>query len=145
MFIAMNVRPADKAELWSGSYSKPFDVMQRGIKDNPERSFTGWVDGKPICMWGVTQPSLIGNVGHPWMVGTRWLDEYAKTFLRRTGKQVMELMNGYDMLINYVDQRNVRAVEWLRWLGFTIEQPEPYGVHALPFHRFHKTGEEANV
>ena len=40
------------------------------------------------------------------------------------------------MLLNFVDNRNIKAQNWLRWLGFTLEEPEPHGVAGLPFRRF---------
>jgi len=43
---------------------------------------------------------------------------------------------GYSHLENWVDARNTKAINWLRWLGFTVHDPVPFGVAGLPFHRF---------
>jgi hypothetical protein len=37
---------------------------------------------------------------------------------------------------NWVDARNLDAIQWLRWCGFQIEAPRPYGKHGLDFCRF---------
>lgn len=133
--IAKMVRPEDKAELWAACLQTP-DAVMRGALERGH-ALTGLVDGEPVCMWGVVPQSLLINWGAPWMVGTTALERHALMFLRRCRKQVLELFAGYDMLLNYVDARNARAIQWLKWLGFTVEKtPEKYGFLNLPFHKF---------
>lgn len=136
--IARHVRPADVAEIAAQTLQHPYYSMVRGLEADAVRTMTGLIDGVPVCMWGVAPAGLILKVGHPWMVATTHLDDdlNAKIFLRRCRKPVMALMAGYDTLVNYVDARNTRAIEWLRWCGFTIHDPEPYGLTRLPFHKF---------
>lgn len=130
------VRPADADELWASSMMTPDRVMKRalGISDF---ALTGFVNDLPVCMWGVVTSSIIGNIGTPWMVATKHLDRYAIPFLRFSKPQVMSLLDDYDMLRNYVDTRNTRAIQWLKWLGFKVEEKtEPYGMFKMPFHKF---------
>lgn len=133
--IAPYVRPDDVRELWAIACLTAEDALVRsfGISDV---SWTGLIDGKPVCMLGATVGSLLSNIGRPWMIGTEMLDRHQMAFLRRCRPKVQEMLSQYGRLENYVDERNVRAVNWLRWLGFTIEAPEPYGAFRLPFHRF---------
>lgn len=130
------VRPEDRDELWASCMRTPEETMKSAIEYS-EIAQTGCIDGIPVMMWGVVRESLICDVGVPWMVGTTLLDRHAVTFLRRCKRPVLELFKDYDMLTNYVDVRNVRAIAWLRWLGFKIaDEPEPYGLMRLPFLRF---------
>lgn len=135
-FIALHVRQADFDELVEGSMLTPYQTMMRGIEQAPETAMTGTINHKPVVMFGVVDGGTLGNVGVPWMVGTKWLDQKANTFLRRSRTHLMEMFSEYDMLLNYVDARNVRAIQWLQWLGFTIEPPEPMGMRGLMFHKF---------
>jgi len=135
-YIAERVREHDFNELVVQTLEHPYYTMLRGMAANPEKAMTGMIDGNPVCMWGVTSAGMILNVGIPWMVGTNHLDENAGTFLRRCRKPVMALLDGYDMLVNYVDARNVRAIGWLKFCGFKVNDPEPYGFTGLPFHKF---------
>jgi hypothetical protein len=136
--IAENVRPADKAELWATAHSTPAQVMAMGMKYS-EWSMTGLADGVPVCMFGVYRDSFLIDVGTPWMVGSRLLDRHAKTFIQHCRPALLEMQRGYDRLENYVDARNVRSINWLRRMGFTVEeQAEPYGFDKLPFHKFWK-------
>lgn len=139
-YIGHFVRPADLQEHRAASGRHPYFAMQRGLEEGSV-AMTGTIDGTPVCMWGVRRESLLNNIGIPWMVGTVALDSNAMLFLRRCRKPVLELLGGYDMLVNYVDERNTRAIEWLRFCGFEIGEPEPYGVAGLPFHKFWMKGD----
>lgn len=135
-YIAANVREMDAQEIWASSRQKPFHAMQSGIKYS-DQAMTGLVDGIPVLMWGVVFESLVGNIGTPWMIATKHLDQHAVSFLRRCRKPVLDMMKKYDTLINHVDARNICAIRWLGWLGFIVEeQPKPYGVDDVPFHKF---------
>lgn len=143
--IARHVRPDDLAEIAAQTFQHPYYSMLRGLKENPDKTMTGLIDGVPVCMWGVVPGGFLFKVGIPWMIGTVHLDTHAHTFLRRCRKPVMELFAGYDTLFNYVDARNTRAIEWLRWCGFTVHEAEPYGLNRLPFHKFTMHRGEKNV
>ena len=133
--IASHIRPADADELWSAAYATPTEAMTSGLRDS-EESYTGLIDDVPVCMWGVSLESLIGNVGMPWMVATTMADEHAMTFLRQCRKDVTGVLSKYKKLFNHVDARNTKAIAWLKWLGFAVEEPAPYGMMSMPFHRF---------
>jgi len=55
-------------------------------------------------------------------------------------KWVRRQSEKFSLLYNYVDARNVKSIKWLRWLGFQLDEPAPYGVRGLPFHRFELRG-----
>lgn len=133
--IAANVRLEDKNELWASGLITPLKAMEMGMSYG-DKTITGIYDGVPVCMWGVLSESLLFNRGTPWMVASKAVEKIASRFLREAKPALLEMLSGYDMLQNYVDERNTRAREWLRWMGFKIEKPEPYGALNLPFHRF---------
>lgn len=133
--IAAHVREADREELWAASCSTPDKVMERALAVS-NQAWTGLLDGVPVCMFGVAPVSALSDVGRPWMVGTDHLDAHAPVFLRRCRGVVKAMLQQFPTLENYVDQRNARAVEWLRWLGFTFGTPEPMGPYRMPFIKF---------
>ena len=133
--IAENARKADEVELWAAACKSPADVMNQAL-DKSVLAWTGFIDGNPVCMFGVTPGAPLSGCGIPWMVGTRHLDRYAVLFLRRCRPVVEEMLSHFDLLHNYVDSRNVRAVRWLKWLGFEMSEPKPYGPFGVPFHAF---------
>lgn len=133
--VACYVREADVEELSAAAGITPLEAMLIGRKWSVE-CWCGMADGEPICIFGVSSASPLSRSGHPWMVGTEHLDRLAFGFLRRSRNVVHDMLSRYDELYNYVDARNTRAIRWLRWLGFTIMDTEPYGLCGLPFHRF---------
>ena len=134
--IAAQVREADRAELWAAACQTPEQTMTLGLRIS-EMSWTGLMDGIPVCMFGVVLASVLGNIGRPWMVGTHHLDEHPTVFLRRCKGCVKIMMDRFNQLENYVDVRNEQALRWLTWLGFSFQLPaEKMGPFNMPFVRF---------
>ena len=136
--IAANVREADREELRAAWCMTPLDSMFHGLAHSA-KAWTGLIDGEPVCMFGCVPGSILGNVGRPWMVGTRLLDDHALVFLRRCKRSgcLGEMRERFDVLSNFVDVRNTRAIEWLIWLGFEVWiDPVMIGPYKMPFLRF---------
>ena len=96
----------------------------------------GMADGEPICIFGVSSASPLSRSGIPVDGRHRTPGPAGFRVLRRSRNVVHDMLSRYDELYNYVDARNTQAIRWLRWLGFTIMDTEPYGLCGLPFHRF---------
>lgn len=135
--IVADVRPEDRAELWSGARSTPADAMRYGMRFSG--AWTGMVDGMPVCMFGVTPYSLLLAEGIPWMVTTREMSRLSvqKHLLRESRLVAVGLRRRWNLLFNVVDDRNESAKRWLRWLGFTLAPAAPYGPDSLPFSLFY--------
>lgn len=129
------IRQADIDELWAANRVSPDYALRRGIACST-LSWTGTVDGRPVCIFGVAPASLLGSVGVPWMIGTQEIDSHAKAFLRRNKAYVEHMAELYNYLVNFVDARNTRAIGWLKWLGFTVHEAKAHGPDGLPFHLF---------
>lgn len=130
------VRQADVNEFLATNGWGPRRVLETGLRTSTF-CCAGLVNGEVVTIFGVAPASMIGGSGIPWLVGTDALEKYQRTFLRRCGKVVNAMLTVYPYLENYIDARNHVARAWLNWLGFTIEEPKPYGIQRLPFHRFH--------
>lgn len=74
--------------------------------------------------------------GIPWLLGTPEIPDHARAFLRASKLWVRQQIKQYDTLENWVDVRHTRAVQWLQWLGFSLDAPRPFGVEKMPFHHF---------
>jgi len=133
--IAAHVRDADRDEFWALSMMTPEEVLNQSFGLS-HLAWTGLIDEVPVCMFGVVRASLLGNVGRPWMVGTDLLDKHQVVFLRRCRASLETMKMCFSKLENYIDARNVKAIQWLRWLGFSFNEPEPMGPLNLPFIRF---------
>lgn len=134
MFIASHARQADIDELWAAAHASPLSSMLRGMHNS--EAVTCLFDGIPVCMYGVAAQSLLLGVGVPWMVGTDAIDRHAMSFLRGSRAAVHGMLSKWSHLHNFVDARNVKAIRWLKFLGFKIHPAVPHGEQGLPFHYF---------
>ena len=133
--IVPRIRQADVDELWAIAMSTPADCLRQGLNLSP-KSWVGLADDTPLCIFGVTPIAMLGAVGAPWMVGTDDIDQHARGFVKACRGAVQQIFAPYDHLMNFVDARNLRAIRWLKWLGFEIFPAEPMGHEHRLFHRF---------
>ncbi|WP_059244410.1 hypothetical protein [Escherichia albertii] len=130
------VRQADILEFLAVTGQTPEQVLELGLRVSTF-ACAGLINGHVVTIFGVAPASMIGGCGLPWLVSTDALEQYPRTFLRQCRPVVDVFLSVYPRLENYVDTRNHVAIAWLRWLGFRLEEPAPYGMLGLPFHRFH--------
>jgi hypothetical protein len=135
-----HVRLADRNEVMASS-GQPVDELLGKCVAMSEMVWAGLVHDRVACIFGVVGASLLSETGHPWLIGTDLIEQHAKPFLRRNKKMVGVMLDRYPLLENYVDARNATAIQWLRWLGFTFSDAQPYGAYRMPFHKFEMRSE----
>jgi hypothetical protein len=135
-YVASNMARADIEEvaaLGMGPY--------RALRDSFDRSavsWTGMVDEMPVCVFGVCPVDILAGIGSPWLLGTEKIKKHAKTFLKLNREYVPKMLEMFPTLMNIVYARHVRAIAWLKWLGFRFDpEPIPVGVWGEDFYRFH--------
>lgn len=137
LWVGAHAREADRAECWAADRSSVTASLQRALP-NSAKAWTGLVHGVPACVFGVAPASLLTGVGVPWMLGTDRLEQ-AERPLVRLSRPTLDVMHAlFPRLVNFVDNRNERAMRWLAWLGFTLSDPVPMGPDGLPFRRFER-------
>ena len=133
--LAQSMRFEDEAECWAAQHLEPYDAIKMSLMytNYPK---TGLVDGRVMAIWGVGKVTQLSEKGIPWMLTSKLVDEHSRTFLRLSRTLLNEIKQEADVFDNVVDARNTRSISWLKWLGFTIHDPTPYGPDNMPFHRF---------
>jgi hypothetical protein len=135
--LANHMAKADVEEVAAAVGMGPY----RALEDSLNRSavaWTGMVDGRPVCMFGVSPIDILGGVGSPWLLGTDEIKKHAKTFLKLNKLYVPKMLELFPILTNYVDARHETAIRWLKWLGFKFEpKPVEYGMWGMDFYRFY--------
>lgn len=133
LYLSQHARNEDKEEsfLLSGK-----DMMQ--VFNEAERLYlNSWVwevDGKLVCMYGVT-PYGDGE-GVIWFIATDEFDKHKNVFGRGCKEVYNKMIEGYDYLFNYVQESHKKAIRWLEWLGAEILKPEPIGINGEMFCKF---------
>lgn len=97
-------------------------------------------NGQAFAILGTGASNLFSNRGMPWLLGTDEIRKHQTWFLKETRRQVQAMLRRHIFLENWVDARNITSIKWLEWLGFRLDDPEPYGVAQLPFRRFEMRG-----
>lgn len=133
--VAQYMRQADIDEL-AACGTNPEAALLYGFYNSGE-CYAGLIDSEPICIFGITLENEGGNA-IPWLLGTDAIDRNRKVFMRESQLLFSEFCARYRYMRNWVDVRNVKSIAWLKWLGFQVGAPEPYGPYGLPFCPFWK-------
>jgi hypothetical protein len=132
-YLARHMRQADIDEAIAFSGEPPHQAIVSSL-ELASHSWMALRDGRPAAVFGCTP--VADGVGMPWFLGTDAASGDPASMTRFGRAVIADMLKTYRHLINFVDARNVKAVRWLRFMGFTIGDPEPQGVLGLPFHRF---------
>jgi hypothetical protein len=135
--IAMNLRKPDFDEVYAVTGANPY----LAVLDDWFTSIRRWIilnkNNKAVAVLGVRPIAIFSNIGIPWLLGTSGLEKMKLFFVKNSKLIIEEMKKGYKILFNYVDARYLKAVRWLEWCGFTIEEAVPFGTLGYKFHRFY--------
>lgn len=131
--ILPDIRQADRDEIEGALHIPMRQALADALADHCKASKIV-VDGAVVAVFGDSTHST--EIGVPWLISTRHVERFPRAFLQVCKPEVAEMLTRHPLLLNYVDARNQAAIRWLRWLGFTFCEPEPYGPDGHPFHCF---------
>ncbi len=133
--LSHTMRSADVRECWAANHYAPYDALKHSLY-HTTRPKTGLHNDKVICIWGVGKITHLSKEGIPWMLTSNLVNTHYREFLRRGPELVSDMKKEAVILINTVDTRNKRSIRWLKWLGFTVHDPVPFGPDGMLFHPF---------
>ncbi|MBT9234297.1 hypothetical protein KKQ11_00475 [Pseudomonas sp. MG-2] len=110
-------------------------TVEQELRHSVERSVNPRayvVNGRVVAMFGDIK--LDEQTGVPWLISTTEVDKHHRSFLIECDREVVAMRQRHKVLINYTDARYVKALRWLRWLGFHMHKAVPYGVNGELFH-----------
>lgn len=135
--VALNLRAADFDEVFAETGESPHLDIEEAVLFSLKK----WVilnkNNEAVAVLGVRPLTQFSKIGIPWLLGTDGLDKMKRFFVSVSKPIIENMKEGFDFLINHVDARYTKAVRWLSWCGFTIEEERPHGALGLPFHKFY--------
>lgn len=137
-FIADNMRPEDVVEVYATANMDPHEALMIEHHGAADYRTIGTADGIPVAIFGLTVHNPLTRLGVPWMLSATQILDYKKDILRYSPQVVDNMLDICPKLLNYVHTENKLSIRWLKWLGFKIEDPVPYGVNGELFHPFHQ-------
>lgn len=135
--VAEHMRQADIDEL-AACGKTPQAVLSLGLIAS-EECYAGLIYGEPVCIFGVRLENWKWST--PWLLGTDAIEKNRRIFMRESRLWFTEFAAKYGNLRNWVDVRNEKSIAWLKWLGFEVGDPIPYGPYGMPFRPFKRESE----
>lgn len=134
--IARNMRQADVTEAWVSHHQTPLQALMESWKMS-KYSVIITIDDEPCVMIGLVIRDILSGNGVPWMLGTDAALKHKKRFFTEVPSVIKEMLYVCSRLCNYVHCKNEVSIKWLKWIGFTLCDPEPYGCENELFHKFY--------
>ncbi|HSW00025.1 MAG TPA: hypothetical protein VLI39_07625 [Sedimentisphaerales bacterium] len=132
------LRLADVQEVWNAYHFSPYQALAGAVHG----SVVSWaleLGREPVAVWGVAPlGTWLSRRGSPWLLASDRLVEASVFGAKVTRHYVLEMLRYFDRLENYVSNENRLSIRWLRWGGFSIGAPEPWGIEGKMFRRFWK-------
>ena len=139
--LAKNIRDVDALELRLSSGETAATALERALVVSRD-PLSCYYDGRILAMFGVGEHTFLSTEGSPWLIGSNEMSHHPKEVLRKSKAFVQDWSEKYNLLSNYVWVYNFPAITWLKWLGFTVHPPEPYGKYGAMFHKFTLGGQD---
>ena len=134
--IAADMRQADADEVWASHHHTPIEALMHAWETS-ESAVIVTVNNEPCVMIGLAIRDILSGIGVPWLLGTENALKYKRHFLIQVPAIINEMLGICPNLYNYVHIKNKISIGWLKRIGFTIDEPIPYGYDNELFHRFH--------
>lgn len=122
--VGLNLRQQDVTEVLLSDGMAPVEACMMSYRNSSVVQAIEGDNGRCVALTGIT-----GN--RIWLLGTEELvatKNHRLQLCRHGGEWVefcLDSAGGY--LENMVYSKNKRSIRWLKHLGFTVAQPEPYG------------------
>lgn len=134
--LVADLRPADAAEIEAVCGTCD---MAAAVRKSLDASLLAWAavaDGRLMCLFGVVPLTMTSDVGVPWCLGTTVVDRQGRALTRLAPTYIARMLAAFPVLANGVDARNVKAVRWIRRMGFTVRPAVVMKPGGVPLHPF---------
>ena len=132
-YVANHIREEDATEVWLSHHVPGPEAVLASWKESTICAAIITEDGTPAGLTGVVGDRI-------WMLGTDALTATKERRLHLCTKGrgwVQHCLETVGAPIgNYVYAKNRRSIRWLRFLGFEVGVPQPYGPSAALFRPF---------
>jgi hypothetical protein len=136
------LREADQIEIRAALGKDPNQALMECARVADEVNLI-LEDGEIIGVFGVAVDPM-GTYAAPWFVCSDKAYNHKIRLLRFSRFKVAQWLGTYNLLFNYVDPRHTASVEWLEWLGFTVQRTTRVNLHDphVDFHPFYMEKKE---
>lgn len=121
-YLANHLRQSDIDELAVTTNLSPLAAIQLSVnQSDPQFLFAAFADDALLCIGGCSAPSLLSDIGVPWLLGTDHLQRHTKRLTTDAIRGVRMMLEKYSILTNVVDARHTASIRWLDAIGFRFK------------------------
>jgi len=123
---AVQARQIFDEAKWDERYGKALDfclLMSTTI-------WGGFVEGKPICVYGIIPPTLMSYQAYMWLHVTDHLEKHEFVLVRHSQRVIEDVLKEYPVIVGHSVLGATKSIRWLKWLGAKFSHPQG---DALPF------------
>lgn len=137
--IVKVLRCDDEAELIAITGGLPEDAIKQSISADI-KSYAVYDGEKILAIFGIGLDSPLELIAAPWAVFSEDIKHHKISLIKLSRNWMDYLLDGlFNQLENWVDARNLKAIAYIKAIGFTVsENPQPYGKEKRPFHFFYR-------
>ena len=136
--VAKNISFPDRAEIMAAVGTGPEAALHYCFL----MSFRCWsvmYGGRCVFVFGLAREDWRWVT--PWAFSTPEVSRFPVAFLRGSRSVARRLFARYPYMLNWVDARHDKSIAWLRFMGFKLGKPQPYGVYGMDFIPFRHSKE----
>lgn len=134
--LADKLKQSDIDEIWASHNHRPKEALELSLSES-SLCLTIEDNGNVIGMFGICPQSFLGTKAIIWLLSSEDLFDRKYRFIRHSRYFIELFLEMYPYLENYVDNRNVKSIRWLKACGAIISDPVHYGVEKMPFRHFY--------
>ena len=90
--------------------------------------WTGYINDKLACIWGVIPPTLLSNQAYLWLYTTDVIKEHSFLLVRHSQRVIDELLDQYPNIVGHALVGSDKSIRWLKWLGAKFGPPMGTGI-----------------
>ena len=133
--LAEKMRESDRNEIWSSHRATPIEALEQGLNESGDFCYTLLLNEEVVGIFGVNR--VDNKSGVVWLMGSSNMTSNKSGFYKVSKEYLRLFRKEFDMLFNYVDNRNKQTSKWLEKLGFSfVKQEQEFGVDGIPFNLF---------
>lgn len=119
--LGQSLRACDRKEIALGSGNDPTTVLFNAWRASVICDTIETSDRQIAGIWGIVP--LPRNAGSIWMLGSPALEDIPTSFLRESRRTIASVSKSFPTLLCAPWRGNELHLRWLRWLGFTLDDP----------------------
>jgi len=86
--------------------------------------YSGQVDDRVLCLWGLIPPTLLSDQAYLWMHTTPVAEEHQFLLVRRSQIEMKKMLELYPKIVGHCEVGAPQSIRWLKWLGAKFGTPE---------------------